>query len=266
MFPAMTDSAQHLRNAVKAFIERRKLSPSRVGRLLFGNPSFVRVLLGGRSPRLDTADRVLGFIGLEPIGPRFRREVDAYLTVTRAKATTVSEEAVKNRSFIRRLRNGSSPRLKTVDRMRAWMKRNASAEEWRMIEAAAGEEPRDEEVEGEDAASPASEEKPAEPEEAKPLYWTVAELAKVLRMSRSTLDRYRLDGVGPRYRKTRGKVLYARADVEKWLEKRGRSSTSDPGDDPPGGRKAPSDEKEDPESDMDEERSGDSPDSPEEDE
>ena len=36
----MTDSAQDLRNAVKAFIERRKLSPTRVGRLLFGNPSF----------------------------------------------------------------------------------------------------------------------------------------------------------------------------------------------------------------------------------
>ena len=263
MFPSMTDSAQHLRNAVKAFIERRKLSPSRVGSLLFGNPSFIRVLLGGRSPRVDTADRLLDFIGLEPIGPRFRREVDAYLAVTRAKATAVSQEAVKNRSFIGRLRKGSSPRLKTVDRMRAWMKRNASAEQWRMIEAAARKEPRGKEVGGEDAASAASEEKPAE---AKPLFWTVKELATVLRMSRSTLDRYRTDGRGPKYRKTRGKVLYARADVDEWLKKRGRSSTSDPGNDPPGGRKGSSAEKEDPESDSGEEPQGDSPDSPEEDE
>lgn len=266
MFPTMTDSAQHLRNAVKAFIERRKLSPSRVGRLLFGNPSFVRVLLGGRSPRVDTADRLLDFIGLEPIGPRFRREVDAYLAVTRAKATAVGEEAVKNRSFITRLQNGSSPHLKTVDRMRAWMKRNASAEQWRMIEAAAREEPRDEEAGGEDAAPAASEEKPAEAGEGKPPYWTVKELAKVLRMSRSTLDRYRTDGVGPKYRKTRGKVLYARVDVEEWLEKRGRSSTSDPGDDPPGGRKKSPSEKEDPESGPDAEPSGESPDCAEEDE
>ena len=263
MFPAMTDSAQHLRNAVKAFIERHKLSPSRVGRLLFGNPSFVRVLLGGRSPRVDTADRLLDFIGLEPIGPRFRREVDAYLAVTRAKATAVSEAALKNRSFITRLQNGSSPQLKTVDRMRAWMKRNASAEQWRMIEAAAREEPRDEEAGGQDAAPAASEEKPAE---ANPVFWTVKELAKVLRMSRSTLDKYRTDGVGPKYRKTRGKVLYAREDVEEWLEKRGRSSTSDPGDDPLSGRKKSSSEKEYPESDPDAEPSGDSADSAGEDE
>ena len=142
MFPSMTDSAQHLRNAVTAFIDRRKLSPTRLGRLLFGNPSFVRVLMRGCSPRLDTADRVLEFIGLSPIGPRFRREVDAYLAVTGAKAAAVGEEAVGNRSFVTRLRNGSSPRLKTVDRMRAWMRQNASAEEWRMIEVAAGEAPR----------------------------------------------------------------------------------------------------------------------------
>ena len=266
MFPAMTDSAQHLRNAVKAFIERRKLSPTRVGRLLFGNPSFIRVLLGGRSPRVDTADRLLDFIGLEPIGPRFRREVEAYLAVTRAKATAVSQAAVKNRSFIGRLQKGSSPRLKTVDRMRAWMKRNATAEQWRMIEVAAREEPRGEESGGEDAASAASEEKAVEAGEAKPLFWTVKELAKVLRMSRCTLDRYRTDGVGPRYRKTRGKVLYARADVDEWLKRRGRSSTSDPGEDPPGGRKKSPSEKEDPESDPDAELSGNSPDSAEEDE
>ena len=186
MFPGMTDSAQHLRSAVKAFIERHELSPTRVGRLLFGNPSFVRVLLGGRMPRLDTADRLLDFIGLEPIGPPFRREVEAYLAVTRAKATAVSEAAVKNRAFIRRLRNGSSPHLKTVDRMRAWIRRNASTEEWRMIEAAVREERRNDRAEAGYAVPPASDENRREAKEAKPLYWSTRELAPMLRRSQRT--------------------------------------------------------------------------------
>ena len=131
-----------------------------------------------------------------------------------------------------------------------------------MIEVAAREERRDEEAGGQ---AP-SEGKPAASGEAKPLYWTVAEAAKVLRMSRSTLDKYRVDGVGPRYRKAGGRILYACADVEEWLEKRGRSSTSDPGDDPPGGRKASPAKKKDTESGPDEEPAGDSPASPEEDE
>ena len=232
MFPGMTDSAQHLRSAVKAFIERHELSPTRVGRLLFGNPSFVRVLLGGRMPRLDTADRLLDFIGLEPIGPPFRREVEAYLAVTRAKATAVSEAAVKNRAFIRRLRNGSSPHLKTVDRMRAWIRRNASAEEWRMIEAAVREEPRNDRAEGGDAVPPASDENRREAKEAKPLYWSTRELAPMLRRSQSTLCRWRLEGGGPPYLKLRGRVLYARAKVDAWLASRERASTSDPGKQP----------------------------------
>ena len=245
----MTDTAQHLRNAVKAFIERRKLSPTRMGRLLFGNPCFVRVLMGGRSPRLDTADRALEFMGLEPIGPRFRREMEAYLAVTGAKATAVGEEGVRNRSFVRRLREGSSPRLKTVDRMRAYMKQTASSEEWRMIEAAAGKEPPDEEVSAGDGASPA--EDPDAPSTAagiRPLYWTVTELAGVLRMKRGTLDKYRVHGNGPPFHKLRGHILYARADVEKWLKKRRRCSTSDPGEpepdeaDPDAPRCSPEDE------------------------
>ena len=85
MFPDMTDSAQHLRSAVKAFIERRKLKSLQRGTRALRQP-----LLRPRPARrtlatLDTADRLLDFIGLEPIGPRFRREVDAYLAVTRPR-------------------------------------------------------------------------------------------------------------------------------------------------------------------------------------
>ena len=234
MFQAMTDSAQYLRSAVKAFIERREISPTNVGRLLFGNPSFVRVLLGGkRTPRLDTADRVLHFMGVELIGPRFRKEVDAYLKVTGAKASAMGQEAVQNRSFVGRLQKGSSPRLKTVDRMRAWMKSNASAEEWRMIQSAVGEGPEDEELSDEDAALSAAAEEPSPAAGTKPLYWSTRELALILRRSRSTLCRWRLEGGGPPYVKLDGKVLYARAKVKVWLASRERSSTSDPGKAPP---------------------------------
>ena len=231
----MTDSAQYLKDAVKAFIEGgSKLSPSGMGRMLFGNPSFVRVLLGGkRTPRLDTADRVLHFMGMELIGPRFRKEVEAYLKVTGAKPSAVGQGAVKNRSFVKRLQEGSSPRLKTVDRMRAWMRKNATAEEWRMIEAAAGEGPGDGEPSGGDAASSAAAEEPSPAAGAKALYWSTRELAPILRRSQSTLCRWRLEGGGPPYLKLRGRVLYARAKVNAWLASRERSSTSDPGKPPP---------------------------------
>ncbi len=220
-----------------SFMERRKFSPSRMGRLLFGNPSFVRVLMDGCSPRLDTADRVLVFMGLEPIGPRFRCEVDAYLAVTGAKATVVGEGAIGNRSFVTRLRNGSSPRLKTVDRVRAWMRQNASAEESRMIEVATREALQDEEGEGDKAQQPELVDKP-QAALAGALFWSVVELAELLRMSRHTLDRYRVVGGGPPFLKLRGHIIYAREDVKRWLKTRRRSTTSDLGkllaDEPPG--------------------------------
>ena len=36
----------------------------------------------GRSPRLETVDRLLIFIGTEPVGPAFNREVDTFLEAT----------------------------------------------------------------------------------------------------------------------------------------------------------------------------------------
>ena len=39
----------------------------------------------GREPRLDTADKVLAFMGEAPVGPAFRAEVDGFVAVTRTK-------------------------------------------------------------------------------------------------------------------------------------------------------------------------------------
>ena len=52
----------------------------------------------------------------------------------------LGEEAAGNPSFVGRLRKGASPRLTTVDRVRAWMAANANAEETRATRARVLEE------------------------------------------------------------------------------------------------------------------------------
>ena len=50
------------------------------------DPGFVASLMKGRRTGLATADSVLGEMGLAPIGPAFRREVEAFLGATGTKA------------------------------------------------------------------------------------------------------------------------------------------------------------------------------------
>ena len=50
-----------------------------------------------------------------------------------------------------------------------------------------------------------------------PAHLGVDELARLLGISRRTLDRYRARGDGPAFEKVDGRVRYARADVEAWL-------------------------------------------------
>jgi excisionase family DNA binding protein len=49
-------------------------------------------------------------------------------------------------------------------------------------------------------------------------YLTTAEAAEVLRLSSRTLERFRLEGGGPRWRRAGRRVLYARADLDAWIE------------------------------------------------
>ena len=90
----------------------------------------------GRTLRLGTADRVLAFMGEAPIGPVFRREVEAFLAVTRTKVSVLGAHGARNPSFVARLRRGLSPSLETVDRVRAWMAAHSSPAEARAIRAA----------------------------------------------------------------------------------------------------------------------------------
>lgn len=58
---------------------------------------------------------------------------------------------------------------------------------------------------------------------------TVKEAAAYLRYGKSTLDKLRVAGGGPRYAKPPGvsKVLYDQRDLDKWIEDHKRNSTSD---------------------------------------
>lgn len=128
-----------LLDAMQAFLERTGMPHTRLGSEALGEPTFFLRVMRGRVPRLGTADRVLAYMGREPLGPRFRREVEAFLAVTRTKPHVLGSESVRDPSFVARLRRGKNPRLDTVARVRAWMEAHSSREEKRALRAMASE-------------------------------------------------------------------------------------------------------------------------------
>jgi len=54
--------------------------------------------------------------------------------------------------------------------------------------------------------------------------------AEYLGLSPRTLERFRVEGRGPHYRKFGRRVLYARADLVDWADRQIRRSTSDAGE------------------------------------
>ena len=58
---------------------------------------------------------------------------------------------------------------------------------------------------------------------------TCREAAAFLGLSPRSLDRWRVSGEGPAFRKFGGSVRYARADLDAWADSRRRTSTSDDG-------------------------------------
>ncbi len=228
-----------LRRAVAAWCERRGVSAQRFGVEALGDPGFVFSQARGRSVRLGTADRVLVFMGHAPLGPAFRNEVEAFLAVTGAKLSVLGEEAARNPSFVGRLRKGASPRLRTVDRVRAWMAANANAEKTRAIRARVTDE---DPFAG--AVTSGSSDTPLPPagSEANPdreggtrmsdnggNCLNTREAAAWLNLSPRTLDRCRVSGAGPVFHRIGGRVRYLIADLETWAAGRRRVSTSDDG-------------------------------------
>ena len=58
-------------------------------------------------------------------------------------------------------------------------------------------------------------------------YLTTVEAAHHLNLSHRTLEKMRIQGDGPIFRKFGRRVLYKRDDLEEWAENRKRHSTSD---------------------------------------
>ena len=215
------------------------MSTRRFGDEALGDPDFVFSQERGRSVRLVTADRALACMVHPPLGPGFRREVEAFLEVTGAKASVLGAEAADDRSLVGRLRKGASPTLRTVDRVRAWIAAHASANEMGAIRA--GIEDKRNLAE---AARPGSSTAPPlsagaginlEEEGGKGMngngtkYLSTREAAAWLGLSPRTLDRYRVSGDGPAFHRFGSRVRYLAADLDDWAAARRRLSTSDDG-------------------------------------
>lgn len=60
-----------------------------------------------------------------------------------------------------------------------------------------------------------------------PRYLRTPEAARVLGLSHRTLEKHRTYGTGPAYRKIGGRVVYDPADLQAWVARGTRTSTSE---------------------------------------
>ena len=216
-------SRQALIDNIKTYIAREQLSRRAFGAAALGDASFLGRLGRGSDVRLGTADKVLAYMNLEPIGPRFLREVEAFLEVTGIKPHVLGEQALGDPSFVLRLEQGRSPMLGTVDKVSAWMADNASAAELEAVRAA---------VEDDSPAVPfdaAGREERKKERETETHYMSTRQVAAYLGLSPRTLENYRCRGGGPPFHVFGGAVRYLLSDVVNWASKRRRRSTSDDG-------------------------------------
>ena len=58
-------------------------------------------------------------------------------------------------------------------------------------------------------------------------HYNTAQLAEYLQISKRTLERWRLEGKGPKYFKLGSRVLYSEEQVEAWLVKCQTNSTTE---------------------------------------
>ena len=194
----MTTLDDSIRGTIKAYLARTNMSARKFGVLALADPGFVSSLKSGRSLRLDTADRVLQFMDEAPIGPRFRDEVEAFLSRTGMKPCKLGEKALGDPSFVQKLMSGASPQLRTVERLRSWM---------RDTQPASGSEPLGE---GRPRRSRPS------PQGDAPTFVSTRKAAALLTISPRTLDRFREIGAGPPYFRLGQRIVYSREDLLEW--------------------------------------------------
>ena len=62
-----------------------------------------------------------------------------------------------------------------------------------------------------------------------PRYLRTPDAARIVGLSIRTLEKHRIYGTGPRYSKLGGRVVYKLEDLQNWVERGAKASTSDPG-------------------------------------
>lgn len=221
------------RRSVADYISLSGMRASQFGLLALGQSGFVSRLNTVQSVTLDTADRVLAFMGDTPIGPTFRREVEVFLDVTGVDETTFGTEAAGYALFVKRLRDGASPRLSTIDRAQTWMRTVATRAECAAIARILGD--------GGEARPIGSRNRAARrrgravarrwtsDRESRPRYdppscgqqhfLSTPQSAAFLNISPSTLHRLRRAGKGPAYCKMGDRVVYSHPDLLAWAWK-----------------------------------------------
>ena len=219
--PDIPNSRQALIDAIEAHIAREQLTRTGFGRAAVDDGSFLGRLDRGSDMRLDTADKVLAFLGEEPMGPRFLREIEAWLRVTGTKRHLLGRQALGDPTFVLRLERGRSPTLATVDRVRAFMAANARTAEREAVRAAVEE------------GVPAVPSDAAGEEETEMdgdiCYIKTKEAAALLGLSHRTLETYRWRGGGPAFSRFGSSVRYLRFHVVAWAAARRVRSTSEDG-------------------------------------
>lgn len=88
------------------------MSEEQFGQTVLGDPKFVLGLDKGRSMRLDAADRVLRFMGEFAIGPRFRREIEAFNRTNRS-SDSIHINKKNSRAVLRQLCSESERRARS---------------------------------------------------------------------------------------------------------------------------------------------------------
>ena len=183
---------------------------------MLGDPGFVASLKRGRRLGLKSADRVLSHMGAPPIGPAFRREVEAFLTHSRTKPYVFGEQAAGDPSFVERLRRGVSFRLVTVDRVRAWMAAHAdpaclAAMAGAVAGAALLERGRATDCDTQGETTMNNGESP---------HLSARQAAAWLGVSARTLHRFRERGGGPDHYRFGHRFLYRMEDLKRWAAER----------------------------------------------
>ena len=191
-----------------------------------GDAELMPSIARGRSPTLATVDAMLARMDRAPAGPAFGAEVEAFLAVTGVKRSVLGREAANNPSWVAHLGRGTSPTLRTVGKVLAWMRAQASPAESRAIRRRAGRLPdlltdalpRPSHRSAETVCLP----RPADIDRLQtdgngPFFIDTREAADLLGLAPSTLERYRSAGNGPPYYLlAKRTVRYRLQDLAEW--------------------------------------------------